>query len=77
MIAKRQILIVEDNDLNRAMLHEILSGEYQVLEAENGQEALDILKTHQDNISIILLDVMMPVMDGYAFLERIKEEEKW
>ena len=74
MIAKRQILIVEDNDLNRAMLHEILSGEYQVLEAENGQEALDILKTHQDNISIILLDVMMPVMDGYAFLERIKEE---
>ena len=41
---QKQILIVEDNELNRAMLSEILSGEYQVLEAENGQEALDILK---------------------------------
>ena len=74
MIPKKQILIVEDNDLNRAMLSEILSCEYQVLQAENGQAALDILKTHKDNISIILLDVMMPVMDGYSFLERVKSD---
>ena len=44
MTQKKQILIVEDNEFNRAMLSEILSHEYQVLEAENGQEALDILK---------------------------------
>ena len=54
---QKQILIVEDNELNRAMLSEILSGEYQVLEAENGQEALDILKQKKDSISLIQLDV--------------------
>ena len=44
MTHKKQILIVEDNEFNRAMLSEILSEEYQVLEAENGQEALAILQ---------------------------------
>ena len=74
MMPQKQILIVEDNELNRAMLSEILSGEYQVLEAENGQEALDILKQKKDSISLILLDVMMPVMDGYTFLDRVKAD---
>lgn len=73
---KKQILIVEDNELNRAMLCEILSDEYQVLEAENGQEALDVLQRYADSIALILLDVMMPVMDGYTFLDRIKGNEK-
>lgn len=76
MMPQKQVLIVEDNDLNRAMLSEILSDEYQVLEAENGQVALDILKQHRDNIALILLDVMMPVMDGYTFLDRMKEDEE-
>lgn len=71
---QKQILILEDNELNRAMLSEILSGEYQVLEAENGQEALDILKQKKDSISLILLDVMMSVMDGYTFLDRVKAD---
>ena len=73
---KKQILIVEDNELNRAILCEILSGEYQVLEAENGQDALDILHQYAGSISLILLDVMMPVMDGYTFLDRINDDEK-
>lgn len=72
MIQKKQILIVEDNGFNRAMLSEILSDEYQVLEAENGQEALDILRHHKNSIALILLDVMMPVMDGYTFLDKVK-----
>ena len=76
MMPQKQILIVEDNVLNRAMLSEILSDEYQVLEAENGQVALDTLKQHRDNIALILLDVMMPVMDGYTFLDRMKEDEE-
>ena len=74
MVPQKQILIVEDNELNRAMLVEILSSEYQVLEAENGQEALDILEHHKDDIALILLDVMMPVMDGYPFLDRVKAD---
>ncbi|MDO4486670.1 MAG: EAL domain-containing protein [Bacillota bacterium] len=76
MIPLKQILIVEDNDLNRAMLCEILSGQYKVLEAENGLEALEILKKHKEDISLILLDVVMPVMDGYTFLDHIKEDSE-
>lgn len=74
MPGKKQILIVEDNELNRAILSEILSSEYQVLEAENGQVALDILNQYKDSVSLILLDVMMPVMDGYTLLNCIMED---
>ena len=74
IIVKKQILIVEDNELNRAMLCEILSEEYQVLEAEHGQEALDILAHCADTVALILLDVMMPVMDGYAFLDLVRQD---
>lgn len=73
---KKHILIVEDNDINRIMLGEILSEEYQVLEAENGKVALDILMEYKDKINLILLDLMMPVMDGYAFLEHVKQDEE-
>lgn len=71
---QRQILIVEDNELNRELLYEILSAEYQVLEAENGQAALDVLEQNKDSIALILLDVMMPMMDGYTFLDHIKKD---
>ena len=67
MTQKKQILIVEDNEFNRAMLSEILSHEYQVLEAENGQVALDILQQHKNSISLILLDVVCDYVQGYYF----------
>ena len=73
---QKQILIVEDNMLNREILKEILSDAYSVLEAENGQEALDVLREHADDIAVILLDVMMPVMDGFTFLDRIKADDR-
>ena len=60
---QKQILIVEDNSINREMLIEILSDEYKVLEAENGQAALEVLANSRDDIALILLDVMMTVMD--------------
>lgn len=72
MTLKRKVLVVEDNFLNRKMLVDILQDCYSVTEAENGRQALDILST-EDSFSIILLDVMMPVMDGFAFLDRIHE----
>ena len=76
MMHPKQLLVVEDNECNRSMLCEILSSEYEVLEAEDGQRALDILKQNKDSIALILLDVMMPVMDGYTFLDRIKSERE-
>ena len=66
MAHQKQILIVEDNELNRTILREILSEHYQVLKAENGQEALDVLDQHKGDVVLILLDMIMPVMDGYA-----------
>lgn len=74
MVQQKQILIVEDNALNRAMLSEILSDDYEILEAENGQEALEVLEQNRESITLILLDVMMPVMDGYTFLDQIKKD---
>ena len=76
MLRQKQILVVEDNLINREMLKEILSGQYLVLEAENGLEALRILQQHRDDIALILLDMIMPVMDGYAFLDRIKADSE-
>lgn len=72
---KKQILVVEDNELNREILCGILSEEYLVLEAENGLAALDILRKKADEISLILLDIMMPVMDGYTFLDTIRADK--
>lgn len=72
MISKKIILIVEDNLINRTLLKEILIKDYDVLEAENGADALLILKEQADVISLILLDIVMPVMDGYEFLDHLK-----
>lgn len=74
MSMKRKVLVVEDNALNRKMLVDILHTSYNVTEAENGKEALDILNK-DDSFSIILLDMMMPVMDGYTFLDRLHESK--
>ena len=74
MKLKKQILIVEDNLLNREMLTEILKERYTIFKAENGEEALEILRQNKGGIALILLDIMMPVMDGYTFLERIKKD---
>lgn len=72
MIARKKVLIVEDNNLNREMLRQILEPEYDCLEAENGQVALDVLKVYGERISLILMDIIMPVMDGYTLLSIIK-----
>ena len=76
MLARKKILVVEDNELNRAMLVEILGDQYIAVEAENGCDALEILKKNPDEIALILLDVMMPVMDGYTFLDIAKQDAK-
>lgn len=74
MFSQKKILVVEDNILNRSLLCQILASEYDVLEAENGQEALEILRQYGEGISLILLDIVMPVMDGYTFLSIMKAD---
>lgn len=71
-----KVLIVDDMKMNRELLSDILEDEYSILEAENGREAIEILETKNSEISIVLLDLIMPVMDGIAVLKEMKKN-KW
>lgn len=66
---KPQILIVDDSEMNRAMLAEILGADYRILEAENGQQCLDRLNDYAGDIALVLLDINMPQMDGFEVLK--------
>ncbi len=69
----RTVLIVDDNKVNRMILGRMLWNEYEIVEASNGQEALDILRRGPKKISAVLLDLIMPVMDGYEVLETMRD----
>lgn len=71
---KRKVLIVDDQEVNRRMLSKIIESDYDVVCAENGQEALNILYKEYKSISAIILYLMMPVMNGYDFLESISHD---
>ena len=66
---KSQILLVDDSAMNRMILKEILGGDYSILEAENGQECLEKMQAEAGNIALVLLDINMPVMDGFEVLK--------
>lgn len=71
---KQDILIVDDSEMNRAILAEMLGRDYTIHEAENGEEALQILRQYGTAISLVLLDIPMPVMDGFGVLQHMAEE---
>ena len=71
MYSKRKInkiLIVDDSEMNRAILADMLGEQYEILEAENGVAAVKLLHTHGTEISLVLLDIVMPEMDGFEVL---------
>ena len=65
---RQNILIVDDSEMNRAILSEILGSDYNILEAANGEECLAMLEQYDTGIALILLDIVMPVMDGFEVL---------
>jgi len=71
---KRHILVADDEMINRMMLENILSDEYDVLMAEDGEMAYEVIKENRNTLSLILLDLMMPKLNGLDLLSRIKEE---
>ena len=73
---KQTILIVDDSELNRAILYEILKDDFYLLEATNGQKCIDYIKQYGSGISLILLDIIMPEIDGFDVLQWM-EQEKW
>lgn len=70
------ILVVEDNPSLRQYLQLILNEQYHITTAENGQVALEHLEKN-NNFQLIISDVMMPVMDGYQLLEKLKSDDRW
>ncbi len=71
---ERKILIVDDEAINREILGNIIQSEYKVIYAENGKEALDKIRSEGSSISLVLLDLLMPVMDGNEVLKAMNED---
>lgn len=65
---KPSVLIVDDSEMNRIILNEMLKDEYRVLEADNGRTALDLVDRYGDELSLVLLDIIMPGMNGFEVL---------
>ena len=70
---KKDILIVDDMEINRAILSQIFADRNQILEWENGLEAVQILEERREHIAAVLLDILMPVMDGFQVMEKMKD----
>jgi diguanylate cyclase (GGDEF)-like protein len=71
---KRHILVADDEMINREMLENILCDEYDVLLAEDGEMAYDLIRENRNTLSLILLDLMMPKLNGLDLLSRLKED---
>lgn len=72
-MSKKKILVVDDTDLNRDLVVQLLEDEYDMVIAENGEEAL--LKTESERPDLILMDLGMPVMDGWEATKKLKANE--
>ena len=70
---KRHILVADDEMINRELLENILCGEYDVIMAEDGEMAYDLIREKRNTLSLILLDLMMPGIDGFEVIRRLRE----
>lgn len=74
---RKYVLIVDDCQQDRMAVADVLRSDYDILEACNGKQALEILSRKREQISLIMLDLMMPVMDGYEFLEMYRKRKEY
>ena len=75
-VEKRLVLIVDDEMINREILGAVLAEDYRVIFAENGQEALDKIREHAEELSLILLDLLMPVVSGMVVLRQLRQSKE-
>jgi len=73
---RNKILIVDDVEINREILFEILKDDYDVIQAKNGIQTLQLIEENNDSISLVILDLIMPELDGYGVLKEMKNR-KW
>ncbi len=73
---RQTILIADDSEMNRSILTDMLGDEYEIIEAENGVEAVSVLQKYGNSISLLLLDIVMPEMDGFGVLT-VMNKHRW
>ena len=72
---KKKILVVDDKGMNRYMLGGIFRDNYEIIEAGGGMEAIAIIDKEYDELAVIVLDIIMPGIDGFGVLEHMKEQD--
>lgn len=72
METKRKILVVDDKGINRYMLGDIFREEYEIVEASGGQMAIDIMEKDACNLAVVMLDIIMPAINGFGVLDYMK-----
>ena len=71
---RKKILIADDSEMNRDLLAAILEDEYDIVQANDGVKAVDYLQKHAEELSLVLLDLVMPQMDGFEVLAYMNKE---
>jgi PleD family two-component response regulator len=71
----KKLLVVDDSELSSRIIKDIFSNSYEVILTKNGLEGLNQLKEYKNEVAVVLLDMVMPVMDGREFLERKNSDE--
>lgn len=74
---KQAVLLADDIEMNREILAMTFEQEYEVFQAENGEHVLQQLEKHKERVQAILLDLVMPVMAGFAVLEQLRQMDGW
>ena len=77
MYSKNTILIVDDEEMIKRRLIDEISNEFDFLQASNGREALDVLAENIDKVAVIVLDLIMPVMDGFRFMDEFRKHQEY
>ncbi|MCH5267962.1 MAG: response regulator [Lachnospiraceae bacterium] len=73
---RNQIIIVDDMDINRDILEEIMEDEFEVLTAVDGEQGLEMIRDHRESVAAVLLDLVMPKMDGFEVLEELNKVDE-
>lgn len=74
VIPNKRMLVIDDMEMNRDIMSKIFQFDFEIIEAENGLIAMDILHKQETAIDIVILDLVMPEKDGYAVLKEMRED---
>ena len=77
MYSRSTILVVDDEEIVKKKLKDAMSAEFDIIDASNGKEALELLEAKSGRISVVLLDLIMPVMDGFQFMNEFRKHQEY